>query len=69
MSEHHPYFIQSAIKHPGAFTNYCKHKGYSGVTNACIAEGEHSPNSHTEHRARLARTLRHMHHHRGPRTH
>jgi len=27
------------IKHPGAFTEYCKRKGYKSVTCECICEG------------------------------
>ena len=51
-------WIQSAIKKPGAFTKYCKRKGYKGVTNACIEEGLRSKNPTIRRRAALAKTLR-----------
>lgn len=51
-------WIQEAIKNPGAFTEYCKRKGYKGVTKECIEEGKKSPNPTTRRRAHLAETLR-----------
>lgn len=51
-------WIREAIKKPGAFTRYCKRKGFSGVTEACIRMGLRSKNPKTRARARLARTLR-----------
>jgi len=53
-------WIQSAVKKPGAFTNWCKKQGYKGVTSACIAEGKRSKNPTTRRRANLAATLRKM---------
>ena len=50
-------WIQSAIKKPGAFTAYCKGKGYEGVTGACISEGIKAGGKVAK-RAHLARTLR-----------
>ena len=50
-------WIQSAIKKPGAFTAYCKGKGYEGVTNACISAGIKAGGKIAK-RAHLARTLR-----------
>jgi len=47
-------WIQKAIKHPKAFTRYCKSKGYKGVTKGCIKEGLKSPDKTTQRRARLA---------------
>jgi len=45
------------IKKPGSFTAYCKRKGYSGVTCACIKEGLKSPNPLTRKRANFARNF------------
>lgn len=42
----------------GAFTKYCKRKGYKGVTNKCIEEGLRSPNPRTRKRANFARNAR-----------
>ena len=42
----------------GAFTEYCKRKGYKGVTKACIEEAKKSPNPTTRRRAVLAETFR-----------
>jgi hypothetical protein len=50
-------WIQEAIKKPGAFTEWCKRRGYSGVTKECIEEGKRSSNSTTRRRAYLAETL------------
>lgn len=47
-------WIQKAVKKKGAFTKYCKSKGYKGVTKECIKEGLKSPNKTTQRRARLA---------------
>ena len=52
-------WIQKAIKKPGAFTAYCKGKGYEGVTSACIQEGIKAGGKVAK-RAHLARTLRRM---------
>jgi hypothetical protein len=51
-------WIQEAIKKPGAFTEWCKRRGYSGVNQKCIEEGKRSPNPTTRRRAYLAETLR-----------
>lgn len=53
-------WIQGAIKKPGSFTNYCKSKGYKGVTSECIAEGKKSKDVTTKKRANLAKTLKSM---------
>ena len=42
----------------GAFTKYCKRKGYKGVTNKCIEEALKSPNPQTRKRANFARNAR-----------
>ena len=42
----------------GAFTTYCKQKGFSGVTPECIQMGKASKNPTTRKRANLAATLR-----------
>lgn len=42
----------------GAFTQYCKRKGYKGVTKACIEEGKKSKNPLTRKRAVFAETLK-----------
>ena len=51
-------WIQRAIKKPGAFTEWCRRRGYSGVTQACIEEGKRSKDPTTRRRAVLAETLR-----------
>ena len=42
----------------GAFTQWCKSRGYKGVTGACIAEGLRSKNPTTRKRANFARNVR-----------
>ena len=53
-------WIQKAVKHKGAFTKYCKSKGYKKVTRACIEEGLKSKNPTIRKRANLAKTFRSM---------
>ena len=45
-------------KNRGKFTEYCKRKGYSGVTSQCIAEGKRSSNPTTRKRATFAGSAR-----------
>jgi hypothetical protein len=51
-------WMQDAVKHPGAFTKYCKSKGFDGVTQECINEGKKSPDPTVRKRATLAETFR-----------
>ena len=51
-------WVQKAIKKEGSFTEYCKKRGYKGVTQACINEAKKSKNPKTRRRAILAETLR-----------
>ncbi len=51
-------WIQQAIKKPGAFTEWCRRQGFSGVTRECIEKGKRSSNPTTRRRAVLAETLR-----------
>ena len=51
-------WMQSAVKKPGAFTEWCKKRGYKGVTKKCIEEGKASKNPTTVRRATLAETFR-----------
>ena len=51
-------WIQNAIKKKGAFTSFCKRKGFKKVTLACINLGLKSKNPLTKKRARLAKTLK-----------
>lgn len=51
-------WIQNAVKHPGAFTRYCKEKGFKGVTDECIAMGCRDKNKVTKRRACLAKVFR-----------
>lgn len=44
----------------GAFTKYCKSKGYSGVTTECISQGKKSKNKRTRKQAVLAENFRKM---------
>jgi len=53
-------WIKGAIKSPGSFTRWCKSRGYSSVTAACIAEGLRSKDPKIRRRAALARTLRRL---------
>ena len=53
-------WIQDAIKKEGAFTEYCKKKGYEGVSKECIEEGKKSNTPTTRKRAVLAETLKKM---------
>ncbi len=53
-------WIQKAIKNPGAFTEWCKRRGYPGVTQECIEEGKRSKDPTTRRRAVLAQTLRRL---------
>ena len=53
-------FIQKAHLKEGAFTKFCKSKGFKGVTAQCIAEGKRSKNIHIVRRANLAQTLRRL---------
>jgi hypothetical protein len=50
-------WMKGAVKKPGAFTAYCKGKGYEGVTDKCIEEGI-AAGGRTAKRAHLARTFR-----------
>ena len=45
---------QGAVKHPGAFTDYCGGK----VTDKCIAKGKSSDDPHVVKMATLAQTFR-----------
>ena len=63
-------FIQKAIpeSHEGRFTKYCKKKGFKGVSQKCISEGQKSKNPHTVKQANFAKTLRRLpepHHKKG----
>lgn len=60
-------WIKSAIRHPGAFTRWCKSRGYKGVTQACINEGKKSSSRTVRKQAVLAQTLRRLPRHHGPR--
>lgn len=42
----------------GAFTEYCKRKGYKKVTTQCIEEGLRSSNPKTRKRANFAKVSR-----------
>jgi hypothetical protein len=53
-------WIQGAIQKEGAFTNYCKRKGFTGVTDECIRMGLQSKDKTIQRRANLAKTLRKM---------
>jgi len=53
-------WIQEAIKKPGAFTEWCRRQGFSGVTRECIEMGKRSSNPTTRRRAYLAETLKRL---------
>ncbi len=46
--------IEIKPENKGKFTQYCKRKGYKGVTKKCIEEGKKSPNPKTRKRATFA---------------
>jgi len=50
--------IKLDSKHKGAFTKYCKDKGYDGVTDACIKEGLKDQDPHIRKEANFARNAR-----------
>jgi hypothetical protein len=47
-------------KTKGKFTEYCKQKGFTKVTDACISQGLKSSNSTINKRANFAKTMRKM---------
>ena len=47
------------IKHPGAFTKWCKQQGFEGVTCECIKKGLASDNPHVRKMANFARNFGH----------
>jgi len=47
------------IKHPGAFTKWCKQQGFEGVTCECIKKGLASNNPHVRKMANFARNFGH----------
>jgi len=49
--------LKIKIKKPGAFTTFCKKKGYKGVSCGCIKEGLKSKNPLTRKRANFARNF------------
>ncbi|DAD54674.1 TPA: hypothetical protein [Aquificae Joseph's Coat Spring virus] len=53
-------WIQGAVKHPGAFTEWCEKQGFNGVTQECIEKGKKSSNETTRRRAVLAETFKKM---------
>ena len=46
--------IEIKPENKGTFTNYCKNKGYTGVTQACINQGKKSKNPTTRKRSVFA---------------
>jgi len=46
--------IKIKIKHPGAMTEYCKKKGYDGVTCGCLCEAMNDPDPVWHKRANFA---------------
>jgi len=52
-------WIQKSIKRPGRMREWCRRRGYSGVTEACIREAERQGGSIAR-AARLARTLKRL---------
>lgn len=50
--------IEIKRENRGKFTDYCKSRGYSGVTQDCIKEGKRSPNRITRKRAIFAENSR-----------
>jgi len=49
--------IKKAIKHPGAFHEWCVEHGYEKVTPECIEEGLKDPDPVVRRRARFAKVL------------
>jgi len=48
----------------GKFTEYCKRRGYGGVTNACIKEAENSNNPSVRKMAVFADNAKHKFKHK-----
>jgi len=47
------------IKHPGAFTKWCKQQGFDKVNCECIKKGLESKNAHVRKMANFARNFGH----------
>lgn len=62
MEEKKKYFIQRAIKHPGALKKSLHIKKGEKIPLSKLKKAEHSKNLKTAKRAHLAETLRKMHH-------
>ena len=45
------------IKHPGAFTNYCKKNGFEGVNCACVNKAMNTDNPILHKQANFARNF------------
>jgi len=50
-------WIKKAIKHPGAFHEWCVERGYDKVTPECIEEGLKDPDPVIRKRAAFAKAL------------
>jgi hypothetical protein len=61
MAEKKKFWIQEAIKHKGALRESLHVKKGEKITNSKLKKAEHSKNSKTAKRARLAETLKKMH--------
>ena len=60
MENKNPIHIKES--HKGKFTNYCKGKGYEGVTNECIQEGLASKLSSVNKMAQFAKNAKSFKH-------
>jgi len=51
--------------HKGLFTKWCKSHGFGGVTDACIAAGKNSKDTHVVRMATFADNAKHKFKHKG----
>ena len=51
--------LKIKLKHPGAFTEYCKRQGYDEVNCECICKALKSKDTLTRKRANFARNFSH----------
>jgi len=53
-------WVKKAIKHPGAFRQWCQQRGHSKVTTSCIESGLRQSDPTIKRRAALAKALKKM---------
>ena len=51
-------WMQGAVKRPGAFTSFCKSKGFGGVTEDCISYALKHGSPRQKHQALFAKNAK-----------